>query len=196
MRGNEEEMKLLEDKILKEGKVLEGGILKVDGFLNHRLDVALIGELGADIAREFASAGATLILTVESSGISIAYAAGEKLGLPVLVAKKHKSLNISDGVYTAPVFSFTHKVENTVLVSREYLSASDKVLIVDDFLASGNAAMGLLSLIEQAGAAAVGFVAAIEKEYQGGRALIEEKGVPVFSLARIKKMSAGEIEFD
>ena len=91
-------MKLLEDKIIKEGKVLDGGILKVDGFLNHRLDVALIGELGADIAREFATAGATLIMTVESSGISIAYAAGEKLHLPVLVAKKHRSLNISDGV--------------------------------------------------------------------------------------------------
>ena len=112
-------MKLLEDKIIKEGKVLDGGILKVDGFLNHRLDCALIGELGADIAREFESAGATLIMTVESSGISIAYAAGEKLHLPVLVAKKHRTLNISDGVYTAPVFSFTHKTENTIVVSSE-----------------------------------------------------------------------------
>ena len=189
-------MKLLEDKILKEGKVLDGGILKVDGFLNHRLDVALISELGADIAREFATAGATLIMTVESSGISIAYAAGEKLHLPVLVAKKHRSLNISDGVYTAPVFSFTHKVENTVVVSREYLTAGEKVLVVDDFLASGNAALGLLSLIEQAGATCVGFVAAIEKSEQGGRKLIEEKGVKVYSLARIKEMRAGDIKFD
>ena len=189
-------MKLLEDKILNEGKVLEGGILKVDGFLNHRLDVALISELGADIAREFEKAGATIILTVEASGISIAYAAGEKLHLPVLVAKKHRSLNISDGVYTAPVFSFTHKVENSVVVSMEYLSASDKVLIVDDFLASGNAALGLLSLVEQAGATAVGFVAAIEKSEQGGRALIEKKGVKVYSLARIKEMRAGDIKFD
>ena len=189
-------MKLLEDKIIKEGKVLDGGILKVDGFLNHRLDVALIGELGADIAREFEKSGATLIMTVESSGISIAYAAGEKLRLPVLVAKKHRSLNISDGVYTAPVFSFTHKTENTVLVSKEYLSSEDKVLIVDDFLASGNAAMGLLSLIEQAGATAVGFVAAIEKSEQGGRALIEAKGVKVYSLACIKEMQAGNIIFN
>ena len=189
-------MKLLEDKILNEGKVLEGGILKVDGFLNHRLDTALIAELGADIAREFVSCGADLILTVEASGISIAYAAGVKMGLPVLVAKKHKSYNISDGVYTAPVFSFTHKTENVGLVSKEYLSAGNKVLIVDDFLASGNAAMGLLSLIEQAGATAVGFVAAIEKEEQGGRALIEQKGVKVYSLARIKELRAGNIKFE
>ena len=189
-------MKLLEDKILNEGKVLDGGILKVDGFLNHRLDVALISELGSDIAREFAASGATLIMTVESSGISIAYAAGEKLRLPVLVAKKHRSLNISDGVYTAPVFSFTHKVENNVVVSREYLTAGERVLIVDDFLASGNAALGLLSLIEQAGATAVGFVAAIEKSEQGGRALIEAKGIKVYSLARIKEMRAGEIIFE
>ena len=189
-------MKLLEDKILNEGKVLEGDILKVDGFLNHRLDVALIAELGADIAKEFASSGANLILTVESSGISIAYATGLKMGLPVLVAKKHKSLNIADGVYTAPVFSFTHKTENNVVVSKEYLTAADKVLIVDDFLASGNAAMGLLSLVEQAGATAVGFVAAIEKMHQGGRALIERKGVKVYSLARIKAMRAGEIIFE
>ena len=189
-------MKLLEDKILNEGKVLEGGILKVDGFLNHRLDTALIAELGADIAREFASCGATLIMTVEASGISIAYAAGVKMGLPVLVAKKQKSLNISDGVYTAPVFSFTHKTENNVLVSKEYLTAGDKVLIVDDFLASGNAALGLISLAEQAGAAVVGFVSAIEKSEQGGRARIEEKGVKVYSLARIKEMRAGNIKFE
>ncbi len=189
-------MKLLEDKILNEGKVLEGGILKVDGFLNHRLDVALIAELGADIAREFASCGANLIMTVESSGISIAYAAGIKMGLPVLVAKKHKSCNIADGVYTAPVFSFTHKTENNVLVSKEYLTAGDKVLIVDDFLASGNAALGLISLAEQAGAAVVGFVSAIEKSEQGGRARIEEKGVKVYSLARIKEMRAGNIKFE
>ena len=194
--GEQGAMKLLEDKILNEGKVLEGGILKVDGFLNHRLDVALIAELGADIAREFASCGATLIMTVESSGISIACAAAQKMGLPVLVAKKHKSQNIADGVYSAPVFSFTHKTQNVVLVSKEYLSSSDKVLIVDDFLASGNAAMGLLSLIEQAGATAVGFVAAIEKEEQGGRALIEKKGVKVYSLARIKEMRAGDIKFE
>ena len=191
-----DEMKLLEDKIKKEGKVLDGGILKVDGFLNHRLDTALIAELGADVAREFASAGANLILTVEASGISLAYATGLKLCLPVLVAKKHKSLNISDGVYTAPVFSFTHKTENTVVVSREYLSAENKVLIVDDFLASGNAAMGLLSLIEQAGATCVGFVAAIEKSEQGGRALIEGKGIKVYSLARIKELRAGDIKFE
>ena len=189
-------MKLLEEKIKKEGKVLEGGILKVDGFLNHRLDTALIAELGADVAREFASAGANLILTVEASGISLAYATGLKMGLPVLVAKKHKSLNISDGVYTAPVFSFTHKTENVVVVSREYLSAEHKVLIVDDFLASGNAAMGLLSLIEQAGATCVGFVAAIEKSEQGGRALVENKGVKVYSLARIKELRAGDIKFE
>ena len=189
-------MKLLEDKILHEGKVLDGDILKVDGFLNHRLDTALITELGKDIAKQFANSGASLILTVESSGISIAFAAGQAMGLPVLVAKKHKSLNISDGVYTAPVFSFTHKTENTVLVSKEYLGAADKVLVVDDFLASGNAALGLLSLIEQAGASCVGFVAAIEKEEQGGRALIESKGVMVYSLARIKEMRAGDIKFN
>ena len=175
---------------------MDGDVLKVDGFLNHRLDVCLLSELGKEIAEKFKESGADLILTVESSGIAIAFAAAQSLGVPVLVAKKHKSVNISDGVYASPVFSYTHKTENLVIVSKEYLGAGNKVLLVDDFLASGNAALGLLSLIEQAGAAAVGFVAAIEKEYQGGRALIEEKGVPVFSLARIKKMSAGEIEFD
>lgn len=189
-------MKLLEEKILKEGKVLDGDVLKVDGFLNHRLDVALLAELGKDVARAFENCGANLILTVESSGIAVAFAAAENLKLPVLVAKKHRSVNLSDEVYAAPVFSYTHKVQNNVVVSKEYLGKGDKVLVVDDFLASGNAALGLLSLIEQAGAAAVGFAVAIEKEYQGGRALIEKKGVPVYSLARIKKMSAGEITFD
>ena len=189
-------MKLLEDKIIREGKVLEGDILKVDGFLNHRLDTALITELGKDVAKQFASSDASLILTVEASGISIAFAAGQAMQLPVLVAKKHKSLNISDGVYTAPVFSFTHKTQNTVVVSKEYLSSADKVLIVDDFLASGNAAMGLISLVEQAGGTVVGFVAAIEKKHQGGRALIEGKGIKVYSLACIKEMRAGEIVFD
>ena len=194
--GRNGAMKLLEDKILREGKVLDGDILKVDGFLNHRLDTAFITELGKDIAEQFANVGASLILTVESSGISIAFAAGQAMGLPVLVAKKHKSVNISDGVYTAPVFSFTHKTENTVVVSNEYLHSTDKVLIVDDFLASGNAAMGLLSLVEQAGAQAVGFVAAIEKAHQGGRPLIEAKGVRVYSLACIKEMRAGDIQFN
>ena len=189
-------MKLLEDKIRSEGKVLDGGVLKVDGFLNHRLDAALITELGKDIAEHFATSGATLILTVESSGISIAFAAAQAMHLPVLVAKKHKSRNISDGVYSATVFSFTHQTENTVLVSSEYLAATDKVLIVDDFLANGNAAKGLISLVEQAGGAVVGFVAAIEKAEQGGRAVIEAKNVPVYSLARIKEMRAGEIIFD
>ena len=188
-------MKLLEDKILKEGKVLEGGVLKVDGFLNHRLDVKLLTELGKDIADKFSSCGASLIMTVEASGIAVAFAAAQAMGLPVLVAKKHRSVNISDGVYAASVFSFTHKTTNSVIVSKEYIGEGDKVLIVDDFLAAGNAGLGLLSLVEQAGAEAVGFVAAIEKEHQGGRALIEKKGVPVYSLARIKDMSAGEIVF-
>ena len=189
-------MKLLEDKIIKEGKVLDGGVLKVDGFLNHRLDVALIKALGSEIGREFAASGATMILTVEASGIAPAFAAGESLGLPVLVAKKHRSRNISEGVYTAPVFSFTHQTENQVVVSKEYLSAWDRVLIVDDFLASGNAALGLLSLVEQAGATAVGFVALIEKDEQGGRALLEAKGIKVYSLARIKELRAGGIKFN
>ena len=169
-------MKLLEDKILKEGKVLTGDVLKVDGFLNHRLDVALLSELGKDIAETQKDCGANLILTVESSGIAIAFAAAEFMGLPVLVAKKNKTSNISDGVYSSPVFSYTHQTQNNVVVSKEYLGKGDKVLVVDDFLASGNAA--------------------IEKEYQGGRALIEKKGVPVYSLARIKKMNAGEIVFE
>lgn len=194
--GRSDAMKLLEEKILKEGKVLDGDILKVDGFLNHRLDVALLAALGSDIAQKYKDAGATMILTVESSGIALAFAAAECMGLPVLVAKKHRSLNISDGVYASPVFSYTHKTENNVVVSKEYLGAGEKVLIVDDFLASGNAALGLLSLLSQAGAEAVGFAAAVEKEYQGGRALIEKKGVPVYSLARIKEMSAGTIVFD
>ena len=189
-------MELLERRIRADGEVLPGGILKVDGFLNHQMDPQLLMELGREFHRLFAGEGVNKILTIEASGIGPACFAGLVFGCPVLFAKKNRTRNLSGEFWTSTVFSFTHHVENTILVSKKYLGPGDRVLIVDDFLANGAALHGLISLVRQAGATVVGAGIAIEKAFQPGGELIRGEGVRVESLARIKSMSDdGHIEF-
>jgi xanthine phosphoribosyltransferase len=188
-------MTILEEKILKEGKVLDGGILKVDGFLNHRVDVAFSTLLGKEIYEHFKDCEINKILTVEASGIGLACLTAQFFNCPVLIAKKSKSLNIADDVYSSKVYSFTHKKENTVLVSKEYLDKNDKVLIIDDFLANGNACLGLVDIVKQAGAEVKGISCAIEKTHQGGHQKLVDMGIDVYSLARIKDMKDGKVYF-
>lgn len=189
-------MELLERRIRADGAVLPGGILKVDSFLNHQMDTALFKAMAEELLRLYSGCGVNKILTIEASGIGLACITGQVFGCPVLFAKKSKTSNLSGEVYTAQVESFTHGNVNTILVSRKYLSPTDRVLIVDDFLANGAALTGLISLVEQAGAAVVGAGIAIEKAFQPGGDAIRGKGYRVESLARIKSMSdSGEIEF-
>ena len=143
-------MRLLEEKILKDGKVLPGGVLKVDSFLNHQVDVAFLNLLAKEIYENFKDCGINKILTVEASGIGLACFVAQFFNCKLLIAKKHKSINISNDVYSAKVYSFTHKTENFIMVSKEYLNENDKVLIVDDFLANGNACLGLIDIVKQA----------------------------------------------
>lgn len=189
-------VKLLEDRIRRDGVVLNGDVLKVDGFLNHQMDVALFAEMGREWARLFEGEGITKILTIEASGIGIACVAAEQLGgVPVVFAKKSKSRNVTGEMYHAQVESFTHGQVNDVTVAKKYLLPTDRVLIIDDFLANGAALEGLISLVEQAGATLVGAGIAVEKGFQPGGEKIRARGVRVESLARIKRMSPGELEF-
>ena len=188
-------MKLLEDRILSDGKVLPGGILKVDNFLNHQIDTALLYEMAQELHRLFGDEGVTKVLTIEASGIAIAAVTGYVFGCPLVFAKKSKTQNISDNVYSAQGESFTHGNTNTVLVSKDYLNSGDRVLIVDDFLATGAALVGLKSLCEQAGATVVGAGIAIEKVFQGGGDALRAQGLRVESLARIASMSDDSLVF-
>jgi len=189
-------MQLLEDRIIKDGVVKAGGILKVDSFLNHQIDTRLSYEMAGEFYSLFAGANINKILTIEASGIGLACLTGYVFGCPVLFAKKSKSSNISDDVYSAEIPSFTHGNVNTVIVSREYLHPQDRVLIVDDFLATGNALLGLMDLVTMAGGTVVGCGVAIEKQFQGGGDKLRAMGVRVESLAKIRSMSDdGKIEF-
>ena len=188
-------MKELEERILKDGKVLPGGILKVDGFLNHRIDPALLYDMALELKRLYAGEEINKILTIEASGIAIAALTGYVLGCPLVFAKKSKTRNISDSLYSAEVPSFTHGNVNTVVVSREYLGEGDRVLIVDDFLATGAALVGLKALCEQAGATVVGAGIAIEKVFQGGGDRLRAEGLRVESLAKIAAMSDDSLSF-
>ena len=188
-------MKLLEDRILSEGKVRPGGILKVDSFLNHQLDPQLLYEMACELKRLYEGAGVNKILTIEASGIAIASFVGYVFGCPVVFAKKSKTKNISDALYSVDVPSFTHGNVSTVVVSKEYLGAQDRVLIVDDFLATGAALVGLKALVEQAGGSVVGAGIAIEKDFQGGGELLRAQGLRVESLARIASMSDDSLRF-
>ena len=188
-------MKRMEEKILKEGQVLPGGILKVGSFLNQMIDTVFLKEMAAEIARLFESCGVTKVLTIESSGIAIAAAVGLEMGVPVVFAKKHKSSNVDGAVYTSVVHSYTHNADYTIVVSSDYLTGRDHVLLVDDFLANGKALMGLTDLVRQAGAELVGAAIAIEKGFQGGGDALREKGVRVESLAVIESMSGDGIRF-
>lgn len=188
-------MQLMEDMILREGKVLPGGILKVGSFLNQQIDPALLRAVGEEIAAMYEGKGTTKILTIESSGIAIAAAAGIAMGVPVLFAKKHKTSNVDGEVYKARVHSFTHGNDYDAVVSRDFLSSDDKVILVDDFLASGNALKGLLKLSEEAGAEVLGAVVAIEKRFQGGGDELRAEGLRVDALALIESMDESGVTF-
>ena len=188
-------MKALEKKILKEGKVLPGNILKVGSFLNHQIDVDFTMEMGKEIAKLFANDGVNKILTIETSGIPIAVAAGAAMHVPVVFAKKHKSSNVSGEVLSTVVHSYTHGTDYTVVVEKDYLSESDNVLIVDDFLANGKALKGLIDIIAQAGASVAGASCAIEKGFQNGGDELRADGIKVCSLAVIDSMDDCKISF-
>lgn len=188
-------MKKMEEKILKEGTILPGGVLKVGSFLNQQIDTPFMKEIGEEIASIFDNGDITRILTIESSGIPIAISAGFAMDLPVVYAKKNKTSNISGDCYSTMVHSFTHGNNNNVIVGKEYIEEDDKILIVDDFLAHGSALTGLIEIVEQAGAEVVGCVAAIEKGFQMGGDKLREKGYRVESLAIIEEMTDTEIYF-
>lgn len=188
-------MRKMEEKILAEGEILSGGVLKVGSFLNQQIDTVFMKEIGEEIAEMFKDEEVTKILTIEASGIPIAVSAGFAMELPVVYAKKNKSSNISGDVYSTVVQSFTHGNKNHVIVNKEYISPDDKVLIVDDFLAHGSALTGLIEIVEMAGAKVVGCVAAIEKGFQLGGDRLREKGYRVESLAIIEEMDDIEITF-
>lgn len=185
----------LEEKILKEGTVLPGDILKVDCFLNHRLDVPFLLEMGREIARLYEGAGVNKILTIETSGIPIAFAAAQFMNVPVVFVKKNKSGNISDKVFSSRVESFTKKNVYDAVVSKEFLGKEDKVLVIDDFLAKGNALNGLMDILNQAGAELVGCAIAIEKGFQGGGDELRAKGIRVDSLAIVESMTDSSLKF-
>ena len=188
-------MTALEEKILKEGTVLPGDILKVDCFLNHSIDVPFLLEMGKEIARLYEGTGVNKILTIETSGIPIAFAAAQYMNVPVVFAKKDKSGNISDKVYSSRVESFTRKNVYDAVVSKDYLGKEDKVLVIDDFLAKGNALNGLMDIINQAEAELVGCAIAIEKGFQGGGDELREKGIRVDSLAIVESMTDNSLTF-
>ncbi len=182
-------MRLLEDRIRKDGVVKGNDVLKVDKFLNHQMDVELFTEIGKEFQRLFEGEKITKILTIEASGIGIACVAAQCFGVPVLFAKKNKTKNIAGDVYTSKVESFTHGRVYDIIVSREFLRPEDRVLLIDDFLANGAALMGLITLVREAGATLIGAGICIEKAFQPGGQRIREMGVRVESLARVKSMS-------
>ena len=183
-------MNFLEERILKDGIVLEGNVLKVDSFLNHQMDIQLMDQMGEEFFRRFSDKSITKVLTIESSGIAIACSVARCFGVPVVFAKKAKSINIDGEMYVAEVESFTHKNKNQVIVSKKFIGADDRVLIIDDFLANGCALQGLISITESAGATVMGLGVAIEKGFQIGGKVIRNLGYHLESLAIVEKMDA------
>ena len=190
-------MQLLEDRIRRDGKVAPGNVLRVDGFINHQMDIALLTQLADEFCRRFGDTPVDKVLTIEASGIAIATLVAQRYGAPLVFAKKSKTSNIPDTVYSCPVKSYTHGNVNTILVSRDYLHAGERVLLIDDFLAHGEALRGLIDVVEQASGIVVGAGILIEKAYQPGGADIRARGVRVESLARVASMDAdaGTVEF-
>jgi xanthine phosphoribosyltransferase len=188
-------IRALEQRILSEGQILPGEVLKVGSFLNQQIDTLLLKDMGDEIARLFQSNNVTKVLTIESSGIAIAYAAALSLGVPVVFAKKHKSSNLSGNILTSKVFSYTHQQTYDIMVSGDYIKKDDTILIVDDFLAMGNALNGLIEIVDKAGAKLAGCAIAIEKGFQGGGDALRAKGIKVESLAIIDKMTDDSLEF-
>ena len=183
-------MNFLEERIVRDGVIREGNILKVDRFLNHQMDVTLLDEIGMEFYRRFKDCNITKILTIEASGIALAYAVARCFNVPFVFAKKSKSVNIDDDTYIAEVESFTHKCTNKVIVSKKFLNAGDRVLIIDDFLANGQALKGLISITEAAGATVEGIGIAIEKGFQDGGNIIRNLGYKLESLAIVESMDA------
>ncbi|MBR4109689.1 MAG: xanthine phosphoribosyltransferase [Oscillospiraceae bacterium] len=185
-------MNFLEERILRDGIVKEGNVLKVDSFLNHQMDIALMDQMGEEFCHRFAGKKVTKVLTIEASGIAIACSVARCFGVPVVFAKKSKSINIDGDMYVAEVESFTHKNKNQVIVSKKFLSADDQVLIIDDFLANGCALQGLISIVESAGATVAGLGIAIEKGFQIGGQVIRNLGYHLESLAIVEAMNAAD----
>ncbi|KPC70250.1 xanthine phosphoribosyltransferase [Thermoactinomyces vulgaris] len=188
-------MQLLKEKIRQEGKALSSEILKVDSFLNHQIDPELMQAIGQEFARRFANDGITRILTIESSGIAPSVMAGLALGVPVVFARKRKSLTLQEDFYEAKVHSFTKQQTNTIVVSKAHLVATDKVLVIDDFLANGQAAEGLIDIVQQAGATLAGVGIVIEKSFQEGGGRLRRKGIRVESLASVAALAEGKVTF-
>ena len=188
-------MNFLEERILRDGIVKEGNVLKVDSFLNHQMDISLFEQMGEEFKKRFAGKEINKIVTIEASGIGIACVVAEYFNVPVVFAKKSKSINIEGDMYVAEVESFTHKCKNQVIVSKKFLSPEDKVLIIDDFLANGEAATGAARLVQMAGAKVSGIGILIEKSFQNGRSRLEQAGFDVYSQARISRLGEGIIEF-
>ena len=189
-------MQLLKEKILKEGNVLPGNVLKVDSFLNHQIDAELMQAVGSEFALKFADAGITKILTLESSGIAPSVMAALQLQVPVVFARKRKSLTQNNDLFSASVYSYTKQESNEISVSQSYLSNNDTLLIIDDFLANGQAVLGLLQIAEQSGAKTAGVGIVIEKGFQPGGKMLRAKGIRVESLAIIESLDNEEVTFE
>lgn len=188
-------MKLIEDKIREVGRVLPGDILKVDAFLNHQVDANSMSEIGKEFARLFKDEGITRIVTVESSGIAPAVMAGLYMNVPVVFARKHKSLTLTDNVYTSDVYSYTKQTSNKISIDKRFIKPNDKLLVIDDFLANGQAVQGLMNIAEQANVEIKGVGIVIEKSYQKGHDMIKKSGIHLESLARIASLSDGKVSF-
>lgn len=188
-------MKKLEERILRDGQVLGENILKVDSFLTHQVDFSLMKEIGQVFAEGVKDTGITKVVTIEASGIAPAVYVAEALGLPMIFAKKAKNITMTEGILTAEVYSFTKQVTSTVSIAGKFLTSDDKVLIIDDFLANGQAAKGLITIIEQAGSQVEALGIVIEKSFQDGRQLLEAAGYRVLSLARIAGFEKGQVVF-
>lgn len=188
-------MKALEEKILKEGKVFPGDVLNVSSFLNHQIDARFAIKMGEEIARLFEGKRIDKVLTIESSGIVLGLAAASVLDVPMVFAKKHRSANISANVFASPVHSYTHNTDYTAIVNKDFLKKGERVLIVDDFLANGAAANGLIDIVEQSGAILTGIAVAIEKGFQKGGKELRKKGIHLESLAIIETMTENSLTF-
>lgn len=188
-------MEALEKKILQQGKVLSDSVLKVDSFINHQMDPVLMKQIGEEFAARFVGKGITKVLTIESSGIGPGLMTALEMGVPMIFARKRKSLTLTEGLITSKVYSFTKQEQNEVTISKDFIGEGDRVLIIDDFLAKGQAALGLIDIVEKAGANTVGVGIVIEKSFQEGRELVLEKGVQLESLARIASLENGQVQF-
>lgn len=188
-------MQQLKDRIVREGRVLPGNIVKVDGFLNHRVDTAFMGEIADEFARYFDTKNITMVLTAEASGIALATVCAQKYGVPMVFAKKAKSDNIEGGLYQSDIFSYTYKKKFTLIVAQEWMGPNDKVLIIDDFMAKGYAMRGLIDIVQKSGAQLMGIGVAVEKGFQDGGDSLRREGYDVHSLAIIDAVDGDQIVF-